>query len=162
MTRTEIKRYKYYIGIDCGVNTGYSVYDKPQKKLLQVCSMNIIQAMQAIKVVAMNNPDELYVRIEDPRLRKWIPQQKDEKAERGRNRGAGSVMRDAQIWQEFLEMEKIPYEMVAPKNNKTKTSAEYFKKVTGWQLGTNGRHLCLCGYLKYHSSGLRCSRIKIK
>lgn len=31
----------------------------------------------------------------------------------------------------------IPFELVAPKNNKTKVSADYFKKLTGWEGRTN-------------------------
>jgi len=99
--------------------------------------MGIVDAMDAVQLINLMHPGELFVRLEDARQRKWIPKQKDEKAERGRNRGAGSVMRDAQIWEEFLDKYRIPYELVAPKNNKTKLKADYFKKITGWSLGTN-------------------------
>lgn len=132
-----IRNYEYYIGIDCGVKTGLAVYKRSQKKLTQVASKTILSAIYEVRRLDMNNPGAVFVRVEDARLRTWIPKQKDEKAERGRNRGAGSVMRDAQIWEEFLTEARIPFEMVAPKNNKTKTTAEYFKKITGWQLPTN-------------------------
>lgn len=140
--------YRYYIGIDCGVKTGYALYDRQQKKLLQVCSKTILSAINEVREIGLNNPGEVLVRIEDPRLRKWIPWQKNEKAERGRNRGAGSVMRDAQIWEEFLEAEDIHYELVAPKNNKTKVKDEYFKTITGWKQPTNehGRDAAMLVY----------------
>lgn len=93
--------------------------------------------MAFISGFAESEKSEVIIRIEDARLRKWIPRQKDETAERGRNRGAGSVMRDAQIWQEYAEQNEIDFEMVAPKNNKTKVTADYFRKVTKWEEQTN-------------------------
>lgn len=137
MKNIPTKKYRYYIGIDCGVKTGYALYDREQKKLLRVCSKTILSAINEVRQVDMNNPGQVMVRVEDPRMRKWIPWQKDEKAERGRNRGAGSVMRDAQIWEEFLVEVAIPFELVAPKNNKTKVKDEYFKTITGWKQPTN-------------------------
>lgn len=131
------KKYIYYIGIDCGVNTGLGLWDRRNKKLCDVTCVSILAAIDEVKNIYINNPDELFVRVEDARLRKWIPQEKNEKAERGKREGAGSVKRDAGIWEEFLMAYKIPYEMVAPKDNKTKLSADYFKQLTGWQGSTN-------------------------
>jgi hypothetical protein len=132
-----MRNYKYYVGIDCGVNTGFGLWDKYNKRLIEVTSMSIIEAINYVDGLAMNNPDEVFVRVEDARLRKWIPRQNTITAELGRREGAGSVKRDAQIWEEFLTANKIPFELVAPKNNKTKVKAEYFKKITGWQQLTN-------------------------
>lgn len=142
------RHYKYYIGIDPGVNTGLALWDKSNKQLHKVESMTILKAIAFITGFTSNDKSQVMVRVEDPRLRKWIPQQKNEKAERGRNRGAGSVMRDAQVWEEFLKDQEIPYEMVPPKNNKTKTTAEYFQKITGWQGKTNehGRDAAMLVY----------------
>lgn len=132
-----IKIYKYYIGIDSGVNTGFASWHKPQKKLLQVETVLIHQAMQTIRTMHAENPGEIFVRVEDARLRKVIPRQKNEKAERGRAAGAGSVKRDASIWEGFLIDIGVDYEMVAPKDNRTKMDAKLFKKITGWQERTN-------------------------
>lgn len=132
-----VKKYPYYIGIDCGVTTGLAIWSRLLKRLIFVDSFGIVRAMEVVRMFHEQHPHEIMVRIEDARLRKWIPKQKDEKAERGRNRGAGSVMRDAQIWEEFLEHHAIPYELVPPKNNKTKVSADYFQNVTGWPVKTN-------------------------
>lgn len=131
--------YRYYIGIDCGVNTGMAIWDKQSKELHQVDCCSIIKAMAFISGFIPVDKSKVLIRIEDARLRKWIPRQKNEKAERGRNRGAGSVMRDAQIWEEFCTMHQIPFELVPPKDNKTKTTAAYFKTITGWQ-GTTNEH----------------------
>lgn len=133
---------RFFIGIDCGVNTGLAIWDRKQKKLVHLESTNILNAMKIISgFVEFHNTDEnfslFHFRVEDARQRKWIPRQANEKAERGRNRGAGSVMRDAQIWQDFFEMNGYGFEMVAPKNNKTKVKAGYFKLLTKWEKPTN-------------------------
>lgn len=133
------RNFKYYVGIDCGVVTGYAVWWKERKILSTVLSGGILECMNEVLDLAMNNPGEVLVRVEDARLRKWIPKQKNETAERGRREGAGSVKRDAGVWQEFLESWDIDHEFVAPKNNKTKVTAQYFKKVTGW-IGQTNQH----------------------
>jgi hypothetical protein len=129
--------YRFYIGIDTGVTTGLSCWDKQMKRFSTITSMTILEAIDYVRKTNQYNPDALFVRVEDARLRKWIPQQKNEKAERGRREGAGSVKRDAQIWEEFLTSEKIPFELVAPKNNKTKLAGPYFQKLSGWPEKTN-------------------------
>lgn len=129
--------FKYYIGIDCGVNTGIGIWSREKKCLVMVGTMTIMEAINYVHRFVSQDKGSVLVRVEDPRLRKWIPRQKTEKAERGRNRGAGSVMRDCQIWEEFLTDEGIPFELVPPKNNKTKVKADYFKKLTGWTGLTN-------------------------
>lgn len=124
------------IGIDCGVKTGLCVWSTKRKQIEQLLTMPIHQAMDVVKTWK-EFPGDIFVRVEDARLRKWIPRQKNEKAERGRREGAGSVKRDAKIWEDFLTDMGIPFEMVAPKNNKTKVDAEYFKKLTGWTKQTS-------------------------
>lgn len=130
-------KYKYIIGIDCGVETGLAVWVRGTRKLDAVESCNIIEAMNFVIGFTSNGKEDVLVRVEDARLRTWIPHGKNEKEERGRREGAGSVKRDAKIWEEFLTHHGIPFEMVAPKNNKTKTTADYFKKITGWKEQTN-------------------------
>lgn len=133
------KIYKYYIGIDCGVNTGICVWSREDKLIRHIATVRIHEAMEGIKFWHKSNPGQVFVRVEDARKRTWIPWQKDEKAERGKREGAGSVKRDAIIWEDFLEWLKVPFEMVAPKNNKTKVSADYFKKLTKYT-GSTSEH----------------------
>lgn len=119
--------YEYIIGIDTGVKTGFATYDVKAKKLLTVHTCKIHQAMAQVRSI---RDKKIFVRFEDARKRKWL-------GNKGREvlQGAGSVKRDAKIWEDFLEDLFIPYEAVAPKNNRTKIDAEYFQKITGW----NGR-----------------------
>lgn len=128
-----LKQYRFYIGIDTGVNTGFALWDKKERSLLIVDTIAIHEAMYRIKTFKEINPESgIKVRVEDARLRKWFGKNSNAKLQ-----GAGSVKRDAKIWEDFLKAEKLDYEMVAPKNNKTKLSAEHFKKITGWQNTTN-------------------------
>lgn len=124
-----MKKYRFYIGIDPGVQTGISLWDRNEKKLGIVSSMKIHEAM---KVVELWNLDIVKVRVEDARQRKWFG-----KSSREVLQGAGSIKRDCKIWEDFLTDLGIDFEMVAPKNNKTKLTAEAFKKITGYGQKTN-------------------------
>lgn len=128
--------YKYYIGIDPGVNTGVCVWSVTDKEIMYLKSVSIHLAMEIVKTWK-ELPGDIFVRFEDARQRKWIPRQKNERAEKGLWAGAGSVKRDCTIWEDYLSSIGVPFEMVAPKNNKTKVTAEYFKKLTGWTGKTN-------------------------
>lgn len=130
-------KYKIIIGIDCGVNTGICVWITETKTVRHIASVMIHQAMKSVVYWNDNYPGGVKVRVEDARKRKWIPRQKNEKAELGRREGAGSVKRDAKIWEDFLNDIRVDYEMVAPKNNKTKVSACFFKKLTNYSGPTN-------------------------
>lgn len=121
--------YDIYIGIDTGVNTGFAVWCKSEKKLLVVSSFMIHTALDMVQKYHFMHNGSLKVRVEDARLRTWIPRQKNARDEAGLREGAGSVKRDAKIWEDFLTDNNIPFELVAPKNNKTKMKAEYFRKV---------------------------------
>jgi len=126
-----LKTYRFYIGIDAGVNTGYAVWNKPEQKLMVVTTLPIHQAMEKIRRLHELNTS-IFVRVEDARLRSWFG-----KSGREQLQGAGSIKRDAKIWEDFLTDLGVPFELVAPKNNKTKTTAEQFKRLTGWDERTN-------------------------
>jgi hypothetical protein len=131
---------QYYIGIDCGTKTGMCVYDAETKKIMRLVSGNIIEMIYDFQLHVGTweiGYDELKFRIEDARLRTWIPYQKNEKAERGRREGAGYVKAHAAIWEDFCKYFCISYELVAPKNNKTKVTPHYFKILTNYQQSTN-------------------------
>jgi len=134
-----MSNYKIIIGIDCGVRTGMG-YWHVSKKELSVCTVKIHQAL--INVKALNDGliiGRLFIRIEDARLRKWIPQEKNLRARVGRAKGAGSVSRDAKIWEDFCIDYGIDYELVAPKDNRTKLTAAAFAAITGYK-GKTSEH----------------------
>lgn len=134
-------KYEFICGIDPGTVTGLCIYHRPSKKICTLQSGSILEMIFFLKESVwwdrINN-DQVFMRIEDARLRTWIPRQKTESGERGRREGAGYVKAHCAIWEDFCRITGIPYELVAPKNNKTKVAAEYFKKLTGWEGRTNG------------------------
>lgn len=128
-----VKRHQYFIGIDTGVNTGFAVWNKVTKQLTRVECLPIHQAMVMVSLIV--NPMErgiALVRVEDARQRKVFGETGREKLQ-----GAGSIKRDAKIWEDFLKDLNVDFEMVAPKNNKTKLNAGVFEKMTGWTKLTN-------------------------
>lgn len=85
-------------------------------------------AMIVVKDNALFYDNDILVRVEDARQAKY-GRQKDAH----RLRGAGSVMRDAKIWEDFLTREKIPFEMIRPRKGFTKWKADTFNRFTGWK-----------------------------
>lgn len=125
-----IKRASVLIGIDPGTHTGIAV--KHHGTLQTVETTTIYSAIQI--VIGWHRIDfNTVVRVEDARLRTWFGKSGPEVW-----KGAGSIARDCAIWEEFLTDLKIPFEMVHPKHVK-ETTADYFKKLTGWQ-GRTSKH----------------------
>lgn len=139
---TSKERHHFIIGIDTGVNTGFAVWDKKQKSFITVETLQLHQVLFRIRVLKDSGLPFL-VRVEDARLRKWFG-----KSGREQLQGAGSVKRDAKIWEDFLSDMHVDFEMVPPKNNKTKLDASKFKQITGWKERTNehGRDAAMLCY----------------
>lgn len=117
-----------HIGIDTGVHTGVAVWDGRDFRVLRTCG--IIEALELVGELAARESVKVY--FEDARQRKWIPKEKSLSQYKGRAMGAGSVKRDAQVWEEFLTRHGIPYEAVPPKRNRTKVTALFFQHLTGY------------------------------
>jgi len=136
-----MKKYKYIVGIDPGTHCGLAVWNCEIRQLETVdcAGIHIIMAW-------LNDWPQVYsafYRVEDARQRKWFGN-----TGRERLKGAGSVERDCSIWDDFLNDLGVAYEMVAPKNNKTKMNAAAFKQLTGWKASTNehGRDAAMLVY----------------
>lgn len=127
-----VKKYRWYCGIDVGTNTGICVWDSEEKRIVSLETLPLHRALETVAKCAHVSVSGILVRVEDARLRKWIPKQKNEKAERGRREGAGYVKAHSQIWEAFLKDLGCDYEMVAPKDNRTKWDESLFRKATGW------------------------------
>ena len=134
------------IGIDTGVHTGFAVYDTDLKALIYVKEYPIHRAMDLVKRL-FDDGSDIKVRFEDARKRTWFGYH-TAKEDRARLQGAGSVKRDCQIWEDYLTDLRIPFEMVAPKNNATKLTAEQFRRITGYDGKTNehGRDAAMLVY----------------
>lgn len=99
------------IGVDCGLDTGVSVWCQNQKKITFFKRMMIHEALFYLHL----RIDEIaLVRVEDSRKRKWFGDNSKNKQQ-----GAGSVKRDCKIWEDFLRDLGIPYQMVAPAKGST-------------------------------------------
>ena len=133
--------FNYLIGIDTGKNTGVCIYNPSTKKILKIYTCLIHTALS--EVLHWKELGEIFVMVEDARKRKWFGENSDAKKQ-----GAGSVKRDATIWEDFLTDYEIPFEMIAPKPHKTKWTDELFRKVTKWegQTSNHGRDAAILVY----------------
>ena len=135
--------YDYAVGIDTGVHTGYAEWDCRKKEFIYIKTIKLHQALLRLndKIKAWRREGKQYIiRIEDARQRKWINDKyTKEGTKRNIQQGAGSVKRDAKIWEEFLTDINANFEMVAPKNNTTKLSQAAFKGLTKYS-GTTSEH----------------------
>jgi hypothetical protein len=128
LTQQVLRVYSYYIGIDTGVNTGLCVWDSKRKSIFTLETLPIHKAMQEVKFhIDLFDAKNVFIRVEDARQRTWFGNTGKE-----RLKGAGSVERDAKIWEDFLIDMGAQFEMVHPKNNKTKLTATVFNKIAGW------------------------------
>lgn len=127
------RNYQFYIGIDCGVNTGLACWWKKEKQLSCVTTVKIHVAMDLIRQWHRTRGGML-VRVEDARQATWMRNGDVHKAQ-----GAGSVMRDASIWEGFLEDLGVDYEMVRPRKEFTKWKEDAFKSLTKFE-GRTSEH----------------------
>ena len=123
------------IGIDTGVHTGFAVWDTKAQSFREIATLKIHEAL--IKAYEYTKTDRVEVYFEDARKRTWIPREASLRERVGRAQGAGSVKRDATIWEDFLNGYGIPMHKVAPKNNVTKMNEDYFKALTKWTKRTS-------------------------
>lgn len=124
-----------YIGIDTGSYTGVAFWHKIDRKmeLMQFTSHSeaMLYLHEKLKTVASHL---VKFRIEDARLTtkysKRIPKHllKDNAA---KIQGVGYVKAYSKDWEAFCKNGGYDYELVAPQQSVTKTSPEYFEKLTG-------------------------------
>ena len=128
-----MNKYDYIIGIDPGTHTGLATWDVNLQKFWLIETVSIHKA-----IISLNDPKNdiraigrsVLVRIEDARLRTWYG---DDKGDRAKSQGVGSIKRDCAIWEDFCKDLGIDYEMVKPGRVKTKLTAATFKNLTGWE-----------------------------
>ena len=119
------------IGIDTGTKTGFAVWE--DGKLQVVESMTITQAMRKILTAYPYQTTKLY--IED--ARKWIGFNGKTKTTDARLQGAGSVKREASIWEDWCKENGYQAIFIKPMGKGLKKSAEDFKRITKWEGRTN-------------------------
>lgn len=126
------------VGIDTGVNTGFAV--AINGKLTECLTTDIATAIHKAKaVVDEHGQDKVLLVIEDARLATF-----GRKAEGHKAQGAGSVKRDAGVWESFAKFYGWQYRLVRPRSGKV--SAKLFKAYTGWS-GRTSSHARDAGML---------------
>lgn len=123
-----VQKYDIYIGIDTGVNTGIAVWSATEKKLLRVETIKIHKAMAIVRHYHETNGN-IHVKVEDARKRKYFGGY-TAKDMASRQQGAGSVKRDASVWEDYLKDLGCSFEMRTPRD--TKVTEPMFAKLTGW------------------------------
>ena len=132
--RNKKSKYRFYIGIDPGVNTGLSLWDAEKQMFHSIQTLGILGAMEKIKQFHLNlvgTGEECMCIIENPNLRKYFG-----KTGRERLQGAGSIKRDYSIWMEFFKIHKFNFKPVAPRKA-LKIDANQFKILTGYAKRTS-------------------------
>lgn len=116
-------RYKYAIGIDCGKKTGIAIWNCTARQWVEIKTVQIDEAWEIVQDYASGH--DIEVVVEDARQATFGRQNDIHKAQ-----GAGSVKRDAVIWQDYLTRKKIPFRMVRPAKSKTKLDKQAFINLT--------------------------------
>lgn len=121
------------VGIDTGTDTGIGLRIGNE---VSVFSLKIHKALKFIE--SLITEDRVHIRVEDARKRKWFGNNS-----KAKKQGAGSIKRDAVIWEDFLNDLKeqsnglLTFEMIHPIKGGTKLSASQFKALTGITTRTN-------------------------
>jgi len=112
------------IGIDSGTNTGFAIWSKKEKRFIEVSTMKIHRALDKVKDYHKQGYTILVI-VEDARKAVFGRSEDYHKAQ-----GAGSVKRDASIWEDFLKDHNIKHIMQRPMKAKTKIDAVKFRTIT--------------------------------
>ncbi len=124
-----------FIGIDTGKHTGVAVWNSDERQFIDIKTMMLHQALQlVITMCQIWKRENVMVLFEDARQRKWFGADSNAKMQ-----GAGSVKRDASIWEEFCTDYEIPFRALPPAQRATKLKPDYFKALTGWR-GKTSEH----------------------
>ena len=118
-----------YVGIDTGKHTGVAVWCSGTNMgfFTSIETTSIHRAMKLVLELKYSYKEDLFVIFEDARQRKFF-------GDSGREvwQGAGSIKRDATIWEDFLTDEGISFRAMPPTKGGTKLTKEAFQNLTGW------------------------------
>lgn len=129
---------KYLIGIDCGLNTGFAVYNKATKKFRELDTYTFWQTIHRLNHYfdgCKNGEMVVEVFIEDVTQNKptFFKGQHNEKVYRKISQDVGSNKRDCILLMEYCDINHIKVHPIRPtKKSITKISQEQFTKYTGY------------------------------
>lgn len=127
------KIFQFYCGIDPGVTTGVAVYSRNDKQIYFLETMKIHKALDWVDNWVRQHRGKMFIKVEDARQAVHGRKEKNYAIAQG----AGSVKRDAQIWEDFLKDINADFVMVKPNKLLTKWNAEKFNTKTGWKKKSN-------------------------
>jgi hypothetical protein len=120
------------IGIDPGTHTGWAVWDRDQKRMIDMASLTHVEAVVRLQI-ACNAGSVALVVYED--ATKHGRSDKSPEAALG----AGSIRRESGIWREWLEFLGVPYRAISPRQKGAKLSQHQFVRLTG-RAGRTSQH----------------------
>lgn len=124
-----------FIGVDTGTHTGVAIWNSDERQFIDIKTLHLHKALNLVTTICQVwKRENVIILFEDARQRKWFGRNSNAKIQ-----GAGSVKRDAVIWEEFCTDNKIPYRAMPPARGATKLTEDYFKKLTGWK-GRTSEH----------------------
>jgi hypothetical protein len=150
-------KYKLYIGIDCGNNTGFAVWHSNKKEFLEIGSCTFWESIdKIIEYCLLSNIlyDIVFI-IEDvvAHSSTFGATKTYQSTQGNHNQKIGAVCKQAErvgsvkdkttLTLEFLERQQklsdnLTIKKIPPtKASGTKVSAEYFNKLTGWDKRSN-------------------------
>jgi len=118
------------IGIDAGVDTGFAVYSRKLRRLIVVSTIDFWTAYDAVRSYPRK---DVAVIIEAPQMNRPVFDRDSADSHKKHGRLAmnvGSVKRESQLLAEGLRRDG--YLVIEEKPSTQKWTAEYFKRITGW------------------------------
>lgn len=126
--------YRYKIGIDPGIKSGWASWDCIDKEFKVVKTMKLWEIFRAL-----GSPfhfDDTMVYIENPNT--FIPFKNVPREEiDARKQGAGACKQTFKHIIEFLEDHNIPYQTTRLQGGLKKKSAQWFREQTKWEERTD-------------------------
>lgn len=139
-----MKKHRYLLGVDPGIISGISIYDREIKKLIVVTSCTLHELFDIIR---LRKNEDIEVFIENPNT--WIGFG-NKKASDSKLQGAGAVKQTYRHIIEFLNDNDIPFTPTKLQGTLKKVTHEYFVKLTAWDGKSNshGRDAALMVFNK--------------
>lgn len=132
--------YRYHIGIDPGAHTGVGVWDRKAQRLIEVATLDFWRTID--HVCATYAPDVTLLAIEDPSgnapvFAERLKDRTNIRVALRKAQNVGANKENARLLIEGFERRGYRVESFTPK--KSKWTADYFARVTGWT-GASSEH----------------------
>jgi len=124
---------RYVLGVDPGIQCGFSVFDRKEQKLVVCKSCELWDLFESLKSW---KPNGVFVFIENPNT--WVPF-KSKDGSNDKRSGAGAVKQTYKHITQYLDHLCIGYQTVKLQGTMKKVDATKFKMITKWE-GKSNEH----------------------